>query len=115
MNQKDLTLEAMSAIYHIFLNQKDQPIPAEVQHRLLSAYALLQHTRDDSSYLKISVDLTDKLLIDQRKARLSELRATPFNLDIDQAIEYEEGVAKDPEDADRDSVRLGRNVSSDNI
>jgi len=115
MDQKHLTLEAMSVIFNMFLNEEDEPIPSEIKHRLLLVYSHLQHIRDDSSFLKISVDLSDQLLRDQRKVRLSELRNNPFNLEIDQAISYEEAAAKDLGDANCDSIGLGRNISSDNI
>jgi len=99
-----LVLEAMSAIYNIFMFLDKFKISKDVKDRLLQTYVNLQHIRDDSAFLRVTVDLTDDFLRDQRRNRLNEMREGPFSLSMDQAISYEDAATKSIENEDSDSA-----------
>lgn len=81
----------MSAIYHIFSDNSVND--GNIKNNLLRIYAYLQQVRDDSFLLDIDIDLNDDFLRQQRDARLEELSASPFNLNIEQAATLEEEVS----------------------
>lgn len=74
-------LEAMSLIYEVCMKRKEYSIPqdSDFYSALLRNYNSLQQLRDDTIFMSVEADLSDKALKKQKQSRIDELLAPPFN------------------------------------